>query len=1072
MAEKTTGQWVGAVVGAVVGFFVGDSYDGAMIGAAIGGASGGAIDPPKGPSVTGPRLSDLSGQTCSYGTVLPRTYGTVGIYGNMFWLENNAIKEVSKTESQGGKGGGSSAQTTTYSYYATFAIGLCAGPIVGVRRIWVGSKLIYDASSSDIETIGASAKSGQYWTLYTGTETQMPDDRMLADLGVANCPAFRGRAYIVFKDYPLADHSNSLLGAQVKVEVVNYQTTSDLTQLGYVDVTGMQGQTYSGAEDPIGENNEFIFSRPLGTSSYLSYLYPSGKEKSEISTAFTRLQFTPLYDGPLPAGAMGDTTTTLQFFRAGKYYFKCPGGTNYYWTTNQQSACFYEEGDKAWLFAIRPTGAAGQTVAVVKVLGDITGLAYNVQQSSYAEQPTTSSEISPMVHGGELVTLVLPSTIRRRRLDTLEIIADSTVAMTLGTSRSKLIANGGVLWAFDFNSKTLYEIASDFTLSRSISVTVPGSLIIRNAKFSNGILSAIASSGGGLARRILYKVDRPSPGLVSLSGVIQAECLRSGVLSASDIDLTMISESLRGYRIGSVGTIRSAIEPLQSAFHFDVAQIGYKIKFIPRGNSSVATITEDELDARIAGEASGVRLVSTREMDTQIPYQVTIQYLDADREYGTNEQSAERPNTASVSQYRVDIPIVLTAAEGAGIAETLLYLYWLERENASFILSPEWRHLEPGDVVTIQTTGATRDYRITAIQYFDDMRLQCTAKANGISIYSPSAVGDGGQQGPITIQMAGPSFGILADLPCIVDAMNTPGYGVAACGFMDAWKGTVVYRSDDDGQSWISASALTPPGSNLGQATNVLSAPNSVALIDSKSYLNVSVYNGSLYSVSALQLLNGANHFAVGQNDRWEIVGAQNAVLQADGTYTLSDLLRGRFGTEWAVGTHAIGDLVIPLDLTGEDFMNTSSGTIGLARLYRFVTIGQTLDSADDVSFTYKGVNLECLSPVYLNGSRHPTTNDWTLNWIRRTRIGGEWMDNVDASLGETSESYEIEIYSSVAYTTLKRTITGLSSASCTYSSANQISDFGANQTTLYLKIYQLSPLVGRGYPLTQSISR
>ena len=36
----------------------------------------------------------------------------------------------------------------------------------------------------------------------------------------------------------------------------------------------------------------------------------------------------------------------------------------------------------------------------------------------------------------------------------------------------------------------------------------------------------------------------------------------------------------------------------------------------------------------------------------------------------------------------------------------------------------------------------------------------------------------------------------------------------------------------------------------------------------------------------------------------------------------------------------------------------------------------------------------------------------------------------------------------------------------------NQVTDFGSNQATLYVKVYQLSANVGRGYPLTTSITR
>ena len=126
------------VVGAVVGFYTGGSTWYAMAGsmasgAATGSAIGGMIDPPKGPNITGPRLSDLSQQMASYGAVVPRIYGTAALAGNVFWIENNALKEVEVNESQGGKGGGGS-DVTTYAYFTTFALGLCQGPADGIGR--------------------------------------------------------------------------------------------------------------------------------------------------------------------------------------------------------------------------------------------------------------------------------------------------------------------------------------------------------------------------------------------------------------------------------------------------------------------------------------------------------------------------------------------------------------------------------------------------------------------------------------------------------------------------------------------------------------------------------------------------------------------------------------------------------------------------------------------------------------------------------------------------------------------------------------------------------------------------
>jgi hypothetical protein len=224
---SSPGQIIGGVVGAVAGFFL-SSFNpvGALYGAQLGMMAGGAIDPPQGPTVEGPRLSDLTVQTSNYGASIPRVYGTAVLNGNVIWLEGNRLKEsVTKTKS-GGKGGSKSKTTTrNYSYSATFAVGLCQGPIAGVRRIWIGPKLIYHAGATDPETIVASNEATQGFALYLGTHTQQPDPRIQADVGVANAPAWRGLAYLVFYDLELASYGNSLAGAQVRVEVIQPTAT-------------------------------------------------------------------------------------------------------------------------------------------------------------------------------------------------------------------------------------------------------------------------------------------------------------------------------------------------------------------------------------------------------------------------------------------------------------------------------------------------------------------------------------------------------------------------------------------------------------------------------------------------------------------------------------------------------------------------------------------------------------------------------------------------------------------------------------------------------------------------------
>jgi hypothetical protein len=125
-------QTVGAAVGGMIGGPIG-----AMAGRALGGLAGAAIDNTK--YVEGPRLKDNDGLTSTEGAPIPRVYGRARIGGQLIWATR--LEEVVNTStdrsSQGGKGmSGPKTETTTYSYFANLAVGLCEGRIAFIRRVW------------------------------------------------------------------------------------------------------------------------------------------------------------------------------------------------------------------------------------------------------------------------------------------------------------------------------------------------------------------------------------------------------------------------------------------------------------------------------------------------------------------------------------------------------------------------------------------------------------------------------------------------------------------------------------------------------------------------------------------------------------------------------------------------------------------------------------------------------------------------------------------------------------------------------------------------------------------------
>lgn len=87
----------------------------------------------------------------------------------------------------GGKGGGWGGQTTmnvTYHYYCDVAVGLCAGPIQAVPRVFA------DGTAFDPAHVGETR-------VHAGDEAQMPDPLIQAVEGAYSTPAYRGLVYVV-----------------------------------------------------------------------------------------------------------------------------------------------------------------------------------------------------------------------------------------------------------------------------------------------------------------------------------------------------------------------------------------------------------------------------------------------------------------------------------------------------------------------------------------------------------------------------------------------------------------------------------------------------------------------------------------------------------------------------------------------------------------------------------------------------------------------------------------------------------------------------------------------------------
>ncbi|HEV7276152.1 MAG TPA: glycoside hydrolase/phage tail family protein [Devosiaceae bacterium] len=192
LALSLAGQVVGGAIGGPIGATVGRAL-GALAGAAIDGAlfSEQPAPPPPG--------ADIRLQGSSEGVPIPRLYGWSRLTGNIIWATE--LEELT-TESSGAKGMGQ-PEAEESEIVASFAVGLCAGEVQRLGRVWADGQLL--------ETEGLNLR------FYRGSETQDADSLIEAKQGSGGSPAYRGLCYIVFERLPLSPFGNRIPNISVEL---------------------------------------------------------------------------------------------------------------------------------------------------------------------------------------------------------------------------------------------------------------------------------------------------------------------------------------------------------------------------------------------------------------------------------------------------------------------------------------------------------------------------------------------------------------------------------------------------------------------------------------------------------------------------------------------------------------------------------------------------------------------------------------------------------------------------------------------------------------------------------------
>ncbi len=1087
----------------LVGAAVGSAFGAPGVGALVGSLIGSALFPPKGP--TEPIAPDVQPTNSTEGAALPEFFGSCVTAGNVFWDGGRRVK--TKKKKVGGIVGIGGTTVKTRKYFRTYAIGL-GKEIGGIRRAWRNGLIVYDrrpqqdgeSNSAYTKRLAASDELEEKMTIYLGTADQLPDPTMESKLGVGNAPAYRKRSYVVFNDLEETERRGAM--SSWKFEVVKqglvYTPTSELA-------ADSLSPWIEGTNDPRGSGTFQYY------KSGVNYDSPTqGPTRDSLSEALADYDVGYELDPFVIGWSYGAASTQvmspfeevetqdrvvlfLHFNRDVEQYIArltpvgvfsyCqvlasqldPGEINvpFWWSgvfTDGSSAGGAEYYPGVYeLFDYNPSDPWNDRSNNCPTLG--TGLRAVQTLDTLIEVFRVPA--APAIPGADLPDWPGDPDDYTWDEDAGQIYSKEPYALAAGSYRwlSLYATAGEFVTRYPLGPVLEVGDASDtesyWTSAYNAAVTagdLPAGMTY-NAAGTGGITTYPRNASYAWTRTYTA-ITFPDTDGDSLANIVR-RCSQLADLSEDQIDVTDLTEIVRGFQLDQVQTARGAIDSLRRFGFFDVVASGNQIKYPTRGKASVAEITLDDLGAHLYGESEPDKLRAEYVNDQELPKVVRVSYINQSGEYQRGQQLRGRTVTGSADITDVQVPVVMSADKAAQIRDVALAEPWIGRETYTAQVGPEWLYLEPADAIVVPLRGDTQRVIVSRIAGAPGGVQSLELRRDDASIYYPDATGVPSGVGESVLDQAGDTTLIIIDGPALGSEANDAGVYLAAHGEGTRWTGYSLLQSLDGGGEYDDIGDIEG-ASTMGLITAALPA-GPYELWDRANTLEVTLEAGTLESTTEAAVLAGANLAWVGHPDRgWELVQFADATLTGtDGEgrsiYDVSTFLRGRLGTEWAIGGSEAGDYFILAETC--ERLGLENSEIGVTRLFKAVTFGRLEETGPTQSFTPAAVALECFAPTLIEGQRDGSDN-LLIYGLRRARISGEWNDSDFVPLNEETEAYEVDVLDGA---TVVRTITA-GSFPIAYSAADQVTDFGSVQSAIDIVVYQLSATVGRGYPTEATV--
>jgi hypothetical protein len=464
------------------------------------------------------------------------------------------------------------------------------------------------------------------------------------------------------------------------------------------------------------------------------------------------------------------------------------------------------------------------------------------------------------------------------------------------------------------------------------------------------------------ALRIAVRLVTRTPIDETLANVASRLCLRSG-LAAPQFNVTALTgKTVAGFAIGQMSTTRQVLEILAAAHLFEAVESTGVLKFVLRGGASAVTIPYTSMGASLGDPVEPLPL--SRRNDDEAPKQVILKFQNALDDYQDGSESSDRLVGYGTGVQVIEVPLVLPPAQAKALADVaIMDIAARALSMGPVALNRDHAGVEPTDIVTLtDVDGSTYRVRIVKVVESGGLRSVEVVLDDASILSSVAGTTSSGYTDSTSVAAPADTVLQLMDIAILRDADNNIGFYAAAKGSGGSYPGSRLYGGLD-GITYTERNTFTE-SAVIGTCMTTLGNYSGANVFDWANTLTVDVGAGLLASDTRSNLLTlGTNAALVGNG---EIIQFLTATLVSAGVYTLTGLLRGRRGTEWAMTGHLAVERFVLLQLTGLRRVENTTDEIGALRYYKAVTFGRALGTALAKTLTNGAVGLKPWAPVDL----------------------------------------------------------------------------------------------------------